>query len=58
MADLMDEEASEILFAPAFDWICADFESDDRPNTANLQGPPHASPAQGQGPVLPPPSGT
>ncbi|KAH9879317.1 hypothetical protein J1614_002756 [Plenodomus biglobosus] len=27
------------------------------PNNANPQGPPHASPAQGQGPVLPPPSG-
>ncbi|KAF1946319.1 hypothetical protein EJ02DRAFT_249718 [Clathrospora elynae] len=32
--------------------------ADDRPNNTNSQGPPHASPAQGPGPVLPPPSGS
>lgn len=29
-----------------------------RPNNPNAQAPPHASPAQAPGPVLPPPSGT
>ncbi|OSS54046.1 hypothetical protein B5807_00884 [Epicoccum nigrum] len=29
-----------------------------RPNNTNAQAPAHVSPAQGQGPVLPPPSGT
>ncbi|KAJ5059893.1 hypothetical protein PSV09DRAFT_2373371 [Bipolaris maydis] len=41
----------------SFDWKQADSEIDDRPNNANSQAPPHASPAQGPGPVLPPPSG-
>jgi hypothetical protein len=53
----MGEDASELLFAPLFDCIRADFASDDRPNNATPQGPPHASPSQGPGPVLPPPSG-
>ncbi|KAF1830335.1 hypothetical protein BDW02DRAFT_642257 [Decorospora gaudefroyi] len=57
MADFMDEEDVELLFSPPFGWLHADGKTDDRPNTANPQGPPHASPAQGPGPVLPPPSG-
>lgn len=51
------EEAAKIAFLLSFDWKQADFESDNRPNNANSQAPPHASPAQGPGPVLPPPSG-
>jgi hypothetical protein len=51
------EEALKIAFLPSFDQAQADFTSDDRPNNANSQAPPHASPAQGPGPVLPPPSG-
>lgn len=51
------EEAAKTAFLLSSDWEQADSEIDDRPNNANSQAPPHASPAQGPGPVLPPPSG-
>ncbi|KAI1515339.1 Paired amphipathic helix protein Sin3a [Pyrenophora tritici-repentis] len=56
MGAVMDDEALELHFSPAFDWIQADFECDNRPNNSNPQGP-HASSAQPSGPVLPQPSG-
>jgi paired amphipathic helix protein Sin3a len=42
---------------PSYDGPNADAESVDRPNNLNQQPQPHASPSQGPGPALPPPSG-
>jgi hypothetical protein len=54
---VMDEEALKLLYAPLFNRKEADEKTVDRANNANQQPPPHASPAQGPGPALPPPSG-
>lgn len=53
----MDEDMFEFICSSPSDWLYTDEMSFDRPNNANSQAPLHASPAQGPGPVLPPPSG-
>jgi paired amphipathic helix protein Sin3a len=54
---MMNETAFELFHTPLW-FVYTDDDSDNRPNNATHQLPSQTSPAQGSGPVLPPPSST